>query len=174
MFVPVFDRDPEPGQTRSKNHFESNYDYFSISSRPEMLRVRGLIERWYADFPECERKRSILAELRSRRPEFDDTFFELFLHQLLRANGLNVEPEPTVDFGSRPDFLVTTQDGRRLYVEATHSTGKSKADAADDNRLHTLYDYIDQNLRSPNFFWHVSIVLRGTSEPSPKAIVREL
>jgi|GEM_PF-5186619 len=75
---------------------------------------------------------------------------------------------------SRPDFLVTLPNGTEVYVEAVVANGKSDEKRRRDAILGVLYDYINDNLISPKFFWRIEIVEVGNQPPRSKAVVSAL
>ena len=82
-----------------------------------MQTARDELERWYARFP--DRDGDLRSRFRGRDSSHDGAFFELFLRELLSHLGLSVEVHPTLEKGSRPDFLVSGRGGK-AYVEATY------------------------------------------------------
>ena len=84
-----------------------------------MQTARAELEHWYSRFPDSD------GDLRSRfrspkkDQNHDGAFFELFLYELFARLGLSVQAHPTLDGGSRPDFLVSGS-ARKAYVEATY------------------------------------------------------
>src|SRR5690606_40438484 len=83
--------------------FESIYQYYDRSARPEMAIVRKTLEAWFSNFPEDER-----LELKTRmQKSFLDPFYELFIHELFLRQGFQLEVHPhLLNTSKRPDFLA--------------------------------------------------------------------
>ncbi|MDE0294319.1 MAG: hypothetical protein OXI70_08590 [Chloroflexota bacterium] len=116
------------GIDRSTSHEHwrgaSRFDSLNRSDMPAMQTARAELERWYSRF--CDSDGDLRARFRSPKKDqsHDGAFFELFLHELLKRLGLSVKAHPTLDVGSRPDFLVSGSAGK-AYVEATYLSQQS-------------------------------------------------
>lgn len=170
---PFFTAEPDPDSDHVRRHSESSFEFYERCPRPEIVRVRNLIEKFYQEFPACDRKASLLSQMRASDDEFVSGYFELYLYALLTRTGCQVEPEPVAD-KSMPDFLITLPSGQKYYVEAATIFGKSRTDRAIEAQLKVLYDYVDDNLISQKFFWGIEIVTQGHQPPSAKKIVAKL
>ena len=159
--------------TRPGCRAETTYSFLDRSSKPEFERVRDMLERWLERLPEKQRRKTI-AEMRSRSPgtqrdeyQFNGTFFELFLHELLLGTRGAVLAEPMIN-GLTPDFKVTEEleDGSDLtyVVEATDiDLERSTKLERNWNEL-TVLDTIDE-ICSPDF--RLNIRMDGKLESSP-------
>ncbi|GIV02126.1 MAG: hypothetical protein KatS3mg015_0956 [Fimbriimonadales bacterium] len=172
----LFEVPPDPCSTRHKRYSELSFTYYQQTARADMSRVRSLIEMLFSEFPEGEHKASLASLMRASDDGFDSAFFELFLHSLLRRLGCELEPEPMLgELGpSRPDFSVTLPNGTEVYVEAVVANGKSNEKRRRDANLGVLYDYINEKLKSPRFFWRIEIVQFANRAPRSKAVLRAL
>jgi hypothetical protein len=174
--MPLFDNPPDPDCLRAMRHSESKFSYYECCSRPKVLRVRAIIDQLFDEYPDGQHKNALAADMRSSGEAFDSAFFELFLHGFLSRLGCVAQPEPLLGSlgASRPDFLVTLPSGAQFYLEAVLVTGASEAKRARDRVLHQLYDYINDNLQSPKFFWRIEIDQDGSHAPSSRRIVGQL
>jgi hypothetical protein len=133
-------------------HAESRFSWLNRSGRPEVARVRDILESWFARFPAPEQP-----DLRSRfrssdKKHHQGALLELFLHELLLrlGSGVTVHPIPLTATTRRPDFLEGSPTDS-AYVEATVVTGQSNAQAAAEARVNQLYEILER-MPSPNFF----------------------
>lgn len=152
----------------SANHAERLYDYLNRSGRPEMGRIRDLLEDWFQRYPGEHQN-----ELRAAFPDkFESCFFELYLHELLLRLGCEIEIHPEMkSTARRPDFLVRQPDGTRFILEAVLATGKSRKELATEARTNEVYDALDR-MHSPNFFVGMR-TLGAPLTPPPARKMRE-
>ena len=133
-----------------------------------------MLERWVGRLPEAQQKKAV-ANMRHKgqgslenENKFNETFFELFMHEFLRGAGGAVEVEPTFD-GKTPDFEVSEEhtDGSHYcyVVEATDvDLDRGTTLAHDQNELIAL-DWLGEIL-SPDF--HLFISVKGKLESLPR------
>jgi hypothetical protein len=150
------------------SHLEGEFVFLNRSARPAAERVRSLLESWAADYPDSER-----AGLGARlRAEFEATFFEMFLFQVLRNLGSEVEPHPLLSptATARPDFKARFATGQHVVVEARVATDKSDAERREIARSSVLFDEIEK-IESPNFFLSIDDVSNASErQPSGRRI----
>lgn len=147
---------------------EPHFTYLNRSARPEVDRIREVLESWFARYP-TQAQPDLGARFRSKSdPQYESAFFELFLHELLNRLGcrVRVHPKPAGGRATRPDFLVKSATGVRFYLEAAIATGESEAEAAQRSRVNVVYDALDR-LNSPNFF--IGVKVRGALRTAPPA-----
>ncbi|AFM26104.1 hypothetical protein Desti_3452 [Desulfomonile tiedjei DSM 6799] len=166
---------------------ESGFDYLQGSGRPEMIRVKDLLESWFSDYPD-ENKEALRKRLRGekqngqkhklslRRSSFQQAFFELYVYTLLRRLGCNVVVEPNIGHiqgkDTSPDFLATNDStGYSFYVEATVQTdGRAQQYDEFEREIKATLD----QLRCPDFIVCID-QFRITSKqwtPSTKRLAR--
>lgn len=134
--------DPSPAR-----HTEDTFAFLDRSSRLSSVRVRELLENWFAAYPGIEQRRLRHAIA----TDFHTGAFELFLHALFTAAGFEVTLHPSVPSArSKPDFLLS-KPGLAFYAEATVVRDASDEERARRNVENELYDAINQ-VHSPNFF----------------------
>lgn len=174
--MPVFTTQPNPDSLKPKRHSELNFDYYSHSSRPSSLAIRGFVEACFEEYPEGAHKNYLLTNLPASDDAFTSAVFEVLLNSLFIRLGCSPEPEPLLgDLGSsRPDFKLTLPGGQRLYVEAVAINGTSTQERSRNQRLNVLYDYIDDNLDSEKFFWGMEIKGESPQSPNGRRIVDRL
>ena len=85
-----------------------------------MQNVRYELERWYARFPDWDG--DLRSRFRGADHSSDGAFFELLLCEILARLGLSVAVQPTLEDGTRPDFLSSTvQVWGRVRWSTRHS-----------------------------------------------------
>lgn len=158
----------ERSETRSKAHLEPEYVYLDQSARPEAGLVRGVLEQWFAGYPDGAKE-----ELKRRLTSSDDdsflaAFFELYLHELMRRLGcsVRVHPDLATDSSKHPDFLAERPGDQSLYLEACLANELSKEQAAKIARMNAVYDAINR-MHSPDYF--IGMNLEGGPTTPPKA-----
>jgi len=135
------------------SYSEGEFAYLNRSGRPVVAAVRELLEEWFARYPAAHRG-ELRARLRSRAShQFDSAFFELYVHELLTRCRCSVvvHPDAPDGRGRRPDFLVTSHEGSRFFVEAVVVSDRSKRQAAADSRASEFLDALN-GLSSTDFF----------------------
>jgi hypothetical protein len=136
---------------------EPKFTYLNRSHRLGAQRIRELLDSWFSRYPEQHR-----IDLRGRFRSTIDAhhlaaFFELLLHELLLRLGARVQVHPPLEGRARrPDFLVTSANGQRYYLEAAIATDESREAAAARARMNAVYDVLNR-LASPNFFIGISL-----------------
>jgi hypothetical protein len=147
---------------------EPKFIYLNRSARIEVEGIRQVLEEWFFHSPSGERV-TLRSRFRSTNDkEFHSAFFELFLHELLIRLGCQVEIHPPSESTTKcPDFLVKSASGVCSYMEAVLATEESVEDAAARRRKQVVYDVLDKQLNSPDFF--IGMKLRGTPETQPSA-----
>ena len=161
----LFD-DLERSDFGSAKYSESHWSYLNRTARPEYQYIRDLLQRWFDDYEADSVKRQQLCGL--FRSEKDDThfsaFFELYIYQLFKSQGFDIEVEP--NWGQkRPDFLLTRPDGTKILLEATANYPKRSFEATKKHK-EKMFDYLNENLKSPDFF--LDVKTRNSSNQSPK------
>jgi hypothetical protein len=162
----LFDEGPRT-YTGPSEYAEGSLSFYGRSARPEVGRVRELIEQWLQSYP-IDARRELIARMREDFGSFSAAFFELFVHQLLVATGHDVEPHPVIDGSDkRPDFRATPRKaGEPCYVEAITVSAES-ADRQRERRLHARIQDDLNAFRHPDFFFHIAR-LDGSPTEYPK------
>ena len=171
----IFDDVPRRPDLDPPMHGEPAFDYLNRSGRLEAQRVRQLVDEWLARYPSSSRD-NLVRRLRS--PDDDahhSAFFELFIHELVIARGHNVVAvEPTLSHtDKRPDFLIETVEGHRLYLECALESGRSAAEVALQARLNRALKAIER-AQSPAHYLSVSPSGDPTGEVSMKRLTGSL
>lgn len=141
---------------------ENTYDYYDRSSRQDVAKIREVLNRWFINYPETEKY-----ELKQRfKKKFSCAFYELFIFNLFRLQGFNIEIHPKVpNSEKRPDFLVS-KDELKFYLEAKVAKGESEEQESQQKRINKIYDSLN-TISSPNFFLSIKeIVLKSKRQPS--------
>jgi hypothetical protein len=155
----LFHEDVQRDDIGPASYSEPSFIYLNRSARPAVVLIRQELETWFSRYPDAA-KGNILRRFQSDdKIEHHSAFFELYIHELLIRLGHKVEiphPEPGASPRRAPDFLATSQDGNRFYVEATLATNQSQQDVSGEKRLNQVYDALN-GLDSPNFFISVKV-----------------
>ncbi len=159
----LFDTDLDRSKAEPADYSQPHFGYLNRSGRLEATRIRELLEQWFSRYPAHSQ-----AALRARFRSPDDiphhsAFFELYLHELLRILGYQVDVAPTDDPGpgeKRPDFVAHRSSEPQFHLEATLATDRSTADAAAEARLNQVYDALNKVRLSQLLCW-----LRLVREP---------
>lgn len=151
------------------NHMEDVFSFLDRSSRPAAERVRNVLNKWYDNYP--DKYKSVLYK-NIRAKKFPDTFFELFLHELLLSFNYKIEIHPTApsNKSTHPDFRGEDNLGRSVFLEGTLVTDESDEEKARNKVQSLLYDQINQ-LELPDYFinLHRIYIPRG-GQPSGKKL----
>lgn len=100
-----------------RSHGESIYSYLNRSGRPEILKIRMLLNSWFSLLSD-EQKESYYSRLTNRK-NFNGAFYEMFLLALFKKAGFIIEIEPKLDASRKqPDFLLN-KNSHCVIVEAT-------------------------------------------------------
>jgi hypothetical protein len=146
------------------------YAYYRDSERPGVAAIRALLEAWFLELPENERRD---LQQRFRSPierQHRSAVFELFLHHFLLRCGFEVEFHPDIaGVATHPDFLVSRNGQALFYLEAI-AVSNSAREEAEANRMNQVYDALN-NLRSPDFY--LGLRVEGAPQtPVPAARLR--
>ncbi len=161
--------------TKPKSERESSFAFMDRSARPEIARVRALLESALENYPIPEQ-----AELVTRLKSDDETAFrsatfELLLHETLRRLGYVLTPHPVLENGSqkRPDFLVECPDATSFYLEAVLAGRKDGSDPAAEAMKATTLDLLRL---APHHSFLVEIDSEGdpTTQPSSRDLIRQV
>lgn len=147
---------------------EPHFPYLNRTGRVDLARVRALIEDWFGRYPRAHQA-ELRARLRSSNNEtFDGAFFELYLHELLRRLGYELDVHPALgpDRGARPDFLARRGGEDRFYLEGRVARDESASKTAAQARVNEAYEALNR-MESPDFF--LSLEDHGSpATPVPK------
>jgi len=166
----LFDPDAESIGLRAMQYAEPIFNYYNRSTRASVIRIRELLEDWFAAYPN-EASEDLRQRFRSPiAGQHRGAFFELYLHRLVTRVGYVVEIHPEIeDEDTHPDFELLKNGMRQFYLEAT-ITADSKEKIAQQQRADQVYDALNR-LRSPDFF--LTIRVRGApATPPPGARLR--
>jgi hypothetical protein len=172
----LFEQSPDPNCLRPARHSEKRFAYYQACSLVKIGRVRSFLEELFEAYPDCEHKKSLAQSMRASEDGFDSGFFEMLLYSLFVRLGCAVEPEPMLgELGpSRPDFLVRLPSQREVYVEAVVANGVSEARRQRNSLLNVFYDYVNDHLASPRFFWRIEVESSSTQAPRARQVVATL
>lgn len=151
--MPLFDSNMNRCESRPKREAEPLFTYYNTTGRPAFTVIRQTLEQWFERYPAAGAP-DLAARFRSTiDSQHQSAFFELFLHELLLGLGYAIEIHPATGRPTHPDFLVTRNGERQFYLEATLALS-SNAEAAEQRRIHQVYDTINR-LETPELFLYV-------------------
>jgi len=157
----------ERAYLEAAKHNENTYDYYNISARTDIAKVRDTLEYWFYSYPKDEKK-----ELKSRfKKDFDSAFYELFLYQLFCKLGYNIIIHPDLPSSPRkPDFLIS-KGNLEIYVEAKVVKNKTKEQEAFERKINEFYDNLNK-LNSGAFLLQIEhFNVLTDKQPSTKGII---
>jgi len=123
-----------------------------------------------------EHRRELCQRIKTSTTDFDSELFELIIHEMLRRSGFGIEIHPDLpdDMEKKPDFLVTDTDGNSSFIECVLATGKSEAEISADNLVHSIYQKLDERLRTPLYYWSVRVLSQAPQTPKAGTILYEV
>jgi len=147
------------------NHAEPKFNYINLSARKPYNLIRELLEEWYSSYPESAKKNLRGRFISSNDIEHLAAFFELYLYNLLRKIGFEVEIHPEIQGKStHPDFKAYYNGQPAFYLEAALAA-PSKEETAARKRENVVYESIDK-VNSPDFFLSVQVKRYSKENPS--------
>ena len=161
--------------TNPKLNRESHFVFLNRSARSEIARVRDLVELCVRAYPGTERE-ELVARIRcGNDTNFKSAMFELLLHATLERLGCNLEPHPTLenDSKARPDFMVTTPDGSKFYLEAVLASESNESVQAAEARKGVVMDAL-ASAKHDNFMVDVQEEGDPDTQPRGKTLVRDV
>lgn len=152
-------------EDRAKRESEPLFEYYNILAGSGGAALRSLLQGWFDRLPEPARMTLGPRFRNADDISFQSAFFELYLHELARCMGYEVEHEPNIhDTSSHPDFLVKRGGEPKFYLEATLAAPSAK-EQANEKRAAVVYNTLDQ-MTSPNFFLHIRVEGAPTTPPA--------
>lgn len=136
--------------------------------------VRALLNRWYREVPDGERKR-MQGSLRSKDTrQGHAAFWELYLFVALSRQGLRLEPHPDVPgVAHHPDWLVRRPDRTAFFLEAT-SLPVSDSEAKSQSRWAVIRDALNR-MTVPEFWLGIDHVDdSGVLPPPPSRVTKDV
>ena len=168
IVVTLFDQIERQG-TGPRLYAQPDFDYLNRSARPEVEVIRQTLEDWFSRYPATHRQ-ELRAQFRSDNHQHRSAHFELVLHESLLRLGVAVEVHPQIQgTNRRPDFVATSPNGAKWYVEAVLATNQTREEAAAEARKNQVYDAINQ-LNSPDFFIGIDPIGSPETPPSGQHI----
>jgi len=166
----VFDNFERTDHTKA-SHSECLFPFLNRSASPLFATTRNEIEKWYSKYP-LEHASELRSRIRSSdNHDSEGAIFELALHEILLQLGCTIEIHPEVPEGTRvPDFLVCSSEGDSFYMEATLATFKSDKKVASEARINQVFDAINRQVNSTDFFLDLEISDSPKTPPNAKKI----
>jgi len=96
---------------------ERSYSFLNRSGLEKFVVVREKLNDWFNCYPE-EEQYELKRRLQSAK-QFNDAFFELYLHKLFYSFGYQLAVHPHLEHTTKqPDFLVSKNGEAQFYLEA--------------------------------------------------------
>lgn len=106
VLPPIFDS-IERSTVHANDHEESSFAFYNRIAGTFWDATRACLQDWAGRLPDAAYQ-DIRGRLRSGDDyEFNSTYLELFLHELMLRAGYEIEVHPESPSGRRPDFLIT-------------------------------------------------------------------
>jgi hypothetical protein len=156
------------------DYSEAQFAFLNRSAQPRDARIRQAMETWFAEYP-ADEQQELKRRLESNNTgqSYESAFFELSLHTLLKRLGCGMTVHPELPGTSRrPEFLITEPDSSQVILEARLAGGESVAEAARKRLKATIYDFLNERVKTDELFFNV--VIRGApkQQPSSKDLAR--
>lgn len=158
-----------------KRALESDFCFLDRCSWPAAQRVRDFINDCLANYP-AEELPELIARIRSGDDRaFRSGVFELFLHEYLQRLGFTLTSHPQLPSGAttKPDFLITCQDGSRFYLEAVSTSNRDGRNQAGEARIATTLQHLTDATHA-NFFVEVASTGYPDTQPSGRRLAADV
>lgn len=117
------------------NPGERTYSFLNRSGLQQFKIVREKLNEWFSYYP-LEEQYELKKRLQSQW-QFNDAFFELYIHELFFKRGYHLAVHPQlINSTKQPDFLVSNESGEKFYLEV-----KVVHDESDDERNYKEKQY---------------------------------
>ncbi|MEN8671706.1 hypothetical protein [Nocardioides sp.] len=121
---------------------ETSFDFLDRTGSQFFSPVRDLVHRWVNALPVDDQPGVIGNLSKGDNHSFESAFWELYLHQLVKGSGFDVDIHPEVPGSTKhPDFLVRAP--QPFYLEAV-SVGTNRERVRSDRRLHDVEAVLDK------------------------------
>lgn len=164
----VFDSFVHTTNVDHENRNKSEFDILNNAHYAEAEATRTIINHLFGSYPVSE-KNEIRARLRSGDDEaFRSALFEMIIYHAITAEmGMNAEPHPKLPNGAteRPDFLVTTSDGEKFYLEATMAQDRVESSKSGEKIVESMIQAVDA---VPNNDFVLQLRFTGSPTNNPK------
>lgn len=152
---------------KPKAYAQPEFEFLDRSAWPEAQRVRDVVEYWLAHVP-AQDAGVLIQRMRSGSDqEFNSATFELYLHELMRRLGNEVEIHPPAPGESKkhPDFLVKPPGEKPYYLEAVLATDATAAEKGGNALVDAILDGI-ASMDCPDFYLALSYCGAPKTAPS--------
>ena len=126
----IFDPDRARVDASPSRHDEAMFAFYDRCANAVIGSVRDKLEEWFSKYPSGRDRQDLLGKFRDGdRRQFASAAWELYIHESLRRQGFDVEPNPPLAHTTRRIDFLATKEGDRVYVECaivTHSDDDAK------------------------------------------------
>lgn len=152
---------------------EPTYSFLNRSALPEFVPVREKLNAWFAHYPEDEQY-ELKKRLQTQR-QFDDAFFELYVHEFFYRRGfhLSVHPELTTT-AKQPDFIVSKEDESKFYLEVKVVHDESDHERNYKEKQNKIAHELNKLGNFPYWISIRELVVKNDSSFSVKALIRKI
>lgn len=162
----------DPGVKRAA---ETTHEFISRVDDCAFARVRKVFNAWFARYAseqDTGAARDLGARFRAKQDgQFYGAFWELYLYEVHRRLGFDIELHPESNRGTRPDFRLTRGE-RSFYLEAVMPSA-SAGQPNEPGSVQTVIEHVDAALH-PDFFLKLRFVIPGHTTPSKREVLREV
>ncbi len=163
LLFPGPQTDPAP-----KRAAETPFAFLNRVGDARLGAPRKVLEEWFAHWP-ADHRGDLRGRLSSDTGHFFGAFWELYLHELHRRLGFDIERDPAMPEGTRrPDFLIGN-DAESFYLEAT-IVGYASEEAATRKRQEVVVEMIEA-ASHPDFALRIHALTPGDSQPAKREVV---
>lgn len=149
-------------------HLDNAFEFYDRSVLEEIEKKRQLLNSWFIHYPK-EHQAQMKSDFKAA---FDDTLFELYIHELFYKQGFELEVHPTLSgVSTRPDFLAIKGDCE-IYIEAKNLRNISFEDERLERRLGAFYDGINAVGPWKFFLWLEEVTLKSELQPRAKPFLK--
>lgn len=152
---------------------EPMFTYLDNSARSVVKLVREKMDDFFSRYPN-NHKSDLMAGIQSRNDvQHASAVYELILHEMLLNMECQVEIHPILDGLTKPDFLVTENNGSTWYLEAKLITEQSKSEHGAEKRLDDLITSLNK-LKTSKYWLEVHHRNKPSTSLSGKKMRGEL
>lgn len=163
-------------ETRPARNDEPAWVYMNLSARPGVAAARNVLEDWFSHYAAEPHKERL--DLRSRfrnrdRHQHRSAFFELYVHELLRRAGYEIESHPETTRTTHPDYKVLRNGQPRFYLEVIMPRAQDEPDPGARMRFDQFIEGLNK-ITSPDFFLWIEHKGYPKKSPSTKDVRKQI
>lgn len=156
----------------SRSHVQGSWSYINQSAREEYGYVRKIYQSWFDELPlSAENKFHLCNRFRDdNEAQHLGAFFELYVYKFLKSSNLKIDINPELASGLTPDFLVSDESGRKIYVEATNMIPDNLPRGILINQR-KIIDDLNTHIQTNEFYIYI-VFINSDGSPPPLRRIR--